>query len=254
MYSLSFAFQEVCPADSFASSNKTAMPQVHIRITQEQNSAAQKAALIAGTTRLLSEVLGKNPETTLVTIEELLMENWGIGGQPVTERRLADVEAKFPRIEAEPITGSEPHDGLDTPLDALRSFYCAFNHQNLPLMREVWLSGNEPSMDNPIGGIRRGWEEIEQGYHKLFHGSAKVEVEFHDYTLQVHGDFATAVGRERGTCTVGDQSLTLAIRTSRIFVRRAGQWKQLHHHGSVEDPALLSQYQALIFSAAKTNH
>ena len=61
------------------------MPYVYIRLTggEEAPSRAQKAQLIEGVTKLLAETLGKNPATTVVTIEEVPMENWGIGGRPV---------------------------------------------------------------------------------------------------------------------------------------------------------------------------
>lgn len=61
------------------------MPYVHIRLTggEEAPTRAQKAQLIEGATKLLAETLGKNPATTVVTIEEVPMENWGIGGRPV---------------------------------------------------------------------------------------------------------------------------------------------------------------------------
>jgi 4-oxalocrotonate tautomerase len=35
-------------------------------------------------TRLLQETLGKNPATTVVTIDEVDTDNWGIGGETVT--------------------------------------------------------------------------------------------------------------------------------------------------------------------------
>ena len=63
------------------------MPYVHIRITDEWVTADHKAALIEGVTRLLQEVLGKNPATTVVVIEEVPTDNWGIGGETVTVRR-----------------------------------------------------------------------------------------------------------------------------------------------------------------------
>ena len=47
------------------------MPYVNIRITREGASAAQKAELIAGVTTLLRDVLGKNPATTFVIIDEV---------------------------------------------------------------------------------------------------------------------------------------------------------------------------------------
>lgn len=36
---------------------------------------------------MLVEVLGKNPATTFVVIEEVEIQNWGVGGLPVAEYR-----------------------------------------------------------------------------------------------------------------------------------------------------------------------
>ena len=65
------------------------MPYVDIKVTggSEAPSAEQKAELIRGVTELLSRVLNKNPETTVVVIDEINMDNWGIGGKSVTVRR-----------------------------------------------------------------------------------------------------------------------------------------------------------------------
>lgn len=65
------------------------MPYVNIKVTggNEAPTAEQKAELIAGVTELLARVLNKNPETTVVVIDEVDMDNWGIGGKTVTERR-----------------------------------------------------------------------------------------------------------------------------------------------------------------------
>lgn len=71
------------------------MPTVHIRITREGATPAQKAELIGGVTDLLQRVLGKNPATTVVTIDEVDLENWGIGGVPVLDYRTAQA-AKGP--------------------------------------------------------------------------------------------------------------------------------------------------------------
>ena len=63
------------------------MPFVNIKITNENVTPEKKAKLIKGATELLKSVLGKNPETTVVVIEEVNTDNWGIGGETVTERR-----------------------------------------------------------------------------------------------------------------------------------------------------------------------
>lgn len=63
------------------------MPYVNIKITNENVTKEKKAELIAGVTQLLVDVLDKNPSTTIVTIDEVDTDNWGIGGEAVTEIR-----------------------------------------------------------------------------------------------------------------------------------------------------------------------
>ena len=63
------------------------MPYVNIKITREGATTEQKLRLIQGVTQLLVDVLGKNPKTTVVLIEEIDTDNWGIAGESVTKRR-----------------------------------------------------------------------------------------------------------------------------------------------------------------------
>lgn len=70
------------------------MPFVNIKITRDGVTKDQKEALIAGVTDLLHDVLGKNPKTILVLIEEVETDNWGIGGESLTARRARDAATK----------------------------------------------------------------------------------------------------------------------------------------------------------------
>lgn len=69
------------------------MPYVNIKVTREGGpdgagpSAEQKAQLITGVTGLLQDILGKDPATTFVMIDEVALEDWGVGGLPVQEYR-----------------------------------------------------------------------------------------------------------------------------------------------------------------------
>lgn len=146
------------------------------------------------------------------------------------------------------ITGAEPRSG-DGPLDALIAFYHAFNEGDLGALAANWAAGDTPSMDNPIGGIRRGSEEIAQGYGRLFGGPARVYVEFFDFSRQGGQGFHLFVGRERGWCETPTRRIDLRIRTSRLFVCVDDAWRQLHHHGSIEEPTLLAAYQTAILGA-----
>ena len=63
------------------------MPYVNIKITNEGVTKEQKQRLIQGATQLLVDVLGKNPASTVVVIDEVNTGNWGIGFEQVTELR-----------------------------------------------------------------------------------------------------------------------------------------------------------------------
>lgn len=63
------------------------MPYVNIKVTREGVTKDQKSALIKGVTELLVDILDKSPATTFVVIDEVELEDWGVGGLPVEEYR-----------------------------------------------------------------------------------------------------------------------------------------------------------------------
>ncbi len=150
-----------------------------------------------------------------------------------------------------PITGEEGQGELKSPFEALVQFYYAFNHRDMSAMADNWAQTEEIAMDNPLGGIKRGWSEIRPVYERIFNGPARVYVEYYEYTIHETPHMFYAVGRERGYFRFEDKEVKLGIRTSRIFRKIAGSWKQVHHHGSIEDPTLLAQYQAAVLHVQK---
>ena len=144
-----------------------------------------------------------------------------------------------------PITGKEIAED-SSPFAALVRFYRAFNGRDIMAMARNWDQSSSVSMDNPLGGIKRGWEEIQDVYGRIFSGPARVYVKFHDYTIHEFSDIFFAVGGERGEFEKDGKKIKLAIRTSRIFRKYPEGWKQVHHHGSIDDPGLLERYQKAI--------
>ena len=74
------------------------MSLVNIRLARRDlpTTAAQKAALIAGVTQWMQQVLGERAESVTVIIDEVDPENWGEGGEPVTvirQRRKGPTQA-----------------------------------------------------------------------------------------------------------------------------------------------------------------
>ena len=66
------------------------MPYVNVRVTRDGVMSRQKEEIITGVTNLLRDILGKNPQTTFVIIDEVETDNWGIGGETVTKGRARD--------------------------------------------------------------------------------------------------------------------------------------------------------------------
>ena len=144
------------------------------------------------------------------------------------------------------IDGSETGFDPASPLAALNAFYRAFNSRDIEAMAHNWHDDADVAMSNPLGGIARGWPAIRAVYQRIFEGHARVQVAFHDYTLHVAGDMFYAVGRERGTLERDVLRLKPAIRTSRLFRRIDGAWRQVHHHGSFDNATLLAAYQEAV--------
>lgn len=73
-------------------------------------------------------------------------------------------------------------------------------------------------------------------------------MEFYDFSTHRSGVMSYAVGRERGHVRVkGKESeVKLVIRMSRFYRREYGRRKQVHHHGFIDEPALLVDYEMLV--------
>ena len=150
------------------------------------------------------------------------------------------------KIELTPVTGKEDKNSLTPMLRALSEFYEALNSRDIEKMATNWAQTDEVVMDNPLGGIKRGWDEIKAVYERLFNSQSTYYFEFYEFSLHVSGELFYVVGRERGEFIFGDTRLNMAIRTSRIFRLTNNRWQQVHHHGSIEDPDLLSRYQKAV--------
>jgi ketosteroid isomerase-like protein len=157
-------------------------------------------------------------------------------------------EAQAMKPIQEPITGKEELGDLGQPQQALAQFYRAFNTRDLAMIDDNFAPSDEVAIDNPLGGIRRGAEVPHKMYEIVFKSPADVHVEFWDYTIHRVGDVFWAVGRERGTYRDGDTVKDLNIRTTRVFRLYDGRWRQVHHHGSIEDAKLLEDYQNAVRS------
>ena len=106
-------------------------------------------------------------------------------------------------------------------------------------------------MDHPIAqrvAQTCGRDEIRELYRRIFAGPAQVWVELHGLVEYFTTGTVVFAGRERGEFVRDGQTVPLAIRTTRIFQYFGPEsgWRQVHHHGSIDDPEALACYQRAV--------
>ena len=62
------------------------MPFVNLKLVKGQASAEQKSKLIEGITDLIVNIMGRDRDFTVITVDELERENWAIGGKSLKDR------------------------------------------------------------------------------------------------------------------------------------------------------------------------
>jgi hypothetical protein len=134
---------------------------------------------------------------------------------------------------------------IDCAIACLETFYYSFNNRDISTFRKVWYDNDLVQLNNPVGGIIRGRKPIVDLYNKIFNGQVRVWVKFKDITYYATEEILVFAGTEIGEFSTRNETIALKIRTSRIFgyLDHEESWFQLHHHGSIDNPELLSKYQ-----------
>lgn len=141
--------------------------------------------------------------------------------------------------------------GLDGALATLEGFYHGLNERDLSTLASVWAPVDQIQLNNPVGGISRGPEAIQALYSAVVSGRVRVQVAFCDAVGYATADSLTFAGREEGHYLIDGAEVPLSIRTTRclLYLPDVG-WRQVHHHGSIDDASALSAYQRAILGDA----
>lgn len=129
---------------------------------------------------------------------------------------------------------------------ALESFYYALNNRDSDSLAKTWSDHSLAQLNNPLGGMLRGGDAISELYQRIFTGPVGVWVRFADIVEYAGEGHVVYAGRETGEYSVDGTAAPLSIRTSRFFHYDDGRWCQYHHHGSIDDPAMLEAYQRAV--------
>lgn len=134
---------------------------------------------------------------------------------------------------------------VDGAVALLETFYFAFNNRSQEVFHQVWAEAPLIQLNNPLGGIMRGYEPIAALYDGIFTGPARVWVELSNIVCYETDTQVVFAGWEHGEFARDGRGVPLTIRTSRViqWFGAAVGWRQVHHHGSIDDAALLAAYQ-----------
>jgi hypothetical protein len=142
------------------------------------------------------------------------------------------------------INGTERLTDLSEPEQILSSFYKAFNNKDIAGLRNNWATNQDVMVYNPGGGLRQSWDEIERIYKAIFSAPVDVKAQFCDYSIVNLTAVFIVYGNEKVTVARGmDKPKMIDIRITRIYKLIEGAWKQIHLHGSIDQPELLKTYQ-----------
>lgn len=141
---------------------------------------------------------------------------------------------------------AERHDpSAEGAIAALETFYYALNNADLDRLSAIWPDDALAQLNNPVGGILRSGSAIADLYRGIFASGMDVQVTFTDAATYHAPATAVFAGRELGSyVNASGQRASIQIRTTRLFgwAQDVG-WRQLHHHGSIDEPAALADYQ-----------
>ena len=126
--------------------------------------------------------------------------------------------------------------------DANRRFYQALASLDLATMDAVWVHEDWVECVHPGGDLLLGWEEVREGWARIFASTQRMKVDVTSVWVRVQGDVAWVACTEHVTSTFERDFDQALVQATNIFVLRpesgpagAGsppRWQMVAHHAS----------------------
>ena len=81
------------------------MPYVNLKFVKQQVNQQQKEQLINGLMDIIVNIMGRNPDLTVITVDEIDQSNWYIGRKPINiteQAKVAYIEIKISKGTSSP--------------------------------------------------------------------------------------------------------------------------------------------------------
>lgn len=119
-------------------------------------------------------------------------------------------------------------------------FYTALKTADIDGMCSIWMGSDTISCAFPLGGLLVGYDDVIDGWRKIFIAGAPTEVHIENIQVEVRRNIAWVVCTQniaaiRGNVAIGGQRVA-----TNIFQKRKGKWCIVHHHAS---PIVIGEQQ-----------
>ena len=122
-----------------------------------------------------------------------------------------------------------------TPQDAEAAFYEALEAADLEAMMEVWAEDEEIVCVHPGGPRLAGFEQVRGSWAQILGSGQRLKV--HVTNQVVLSGMMLAIHSVHENITVeGDSRPRAAVAATNVYLRTAGGWRMILHHGSPTPP------------------
>jgi len=123
-----------------------------------------------------------------------------------------------------------------TPQDCEAAFYEALEAANLDAMMEVWAEDEEIVCVHPGWPRLAGYQQIRDNWAQIFRSGQRLKVHLSEH-LCVQGMMLTVHSLHENILVAGESKARAPVVTTNVYLRTAGGWRMVVHHGSIAPQA-----------------
>ncbi|OGA48686.1 MAG: hypothetical protein A3G25_12810 [Betaproteobacteria bacterium RIFCSPLOWO2_12_FULL_63_13] len=122
-----------------------------------------------------------------------------------------------------------------TPEDCEAAFYEALESADLDAMMEVWADDEEIICVHPGWPRLTGYDQIRENWAQIFRSGERLKVHITEQVC-VQGAMLSVHSLHENILVKGEPKPRPSVVTTNVYLRIAGGWRMVVHHGSVAPP------------------
>jgi ketosteroid isomerase-like protein len=119
-----------------------------------------------------------------------------------------------------------------TPQDCEAAFYEALEAADLEAMMEVWADDEEIICVHPGWPRLTGYQQIRENWAQIFSSGERLKVHL-SAQVCVQGMMLSVHSLHENILVAGEPKARAPVVTTNVYLRAAGGWRMVVHHGSV---------------------